>query len=201
MQFYQVQLGAVALVLAEAIFREARAEVAHNRVARDLRDHAGGRDAEAVAIAVDDRRLRQRKRKNGQAIDEDVLRLQGERGQRGPHRLMSRAQDIDHVDFHGIDHADAPKNGVIGDEVVVNLLAFLREELFGIIQPPVPEFFRKNDGGSYDRPRESASPGFVDAGDRRDTEGAEFAFMPEAAAAIHRRTLTNAGPTGNRKCE
>ena len=58
MQFYEVKFCPVALVLAEAIFREPSAEVAHNRVARNLRDHARGRDGEAVAIAVDDRRLR-----------------------------------------------------------------------------------------------------------------------------------------------
>jgi hypothetical protein len=57
MQFYQMQFRAVAFVLAKAILRETRAEVAHNRVPRDLRDDARGRDAEAVAIAVDDGRL------------------------------------------------------------------------------------------------------------------------------------------------
>ena len=73
MQFYEMQFRAVTFVLAEAIFRETRAEVAHNRVARHLRDHARRRDAEAVAIAVDDRRLRQRERENREAIDEDGL--------------------------------------------------------------------------------------------------------------------------------
>ena len=152
MQFYQVQLGAVALVLAEAIFRETRAEVAHNRVARDLRDHARGRDAEAVAIAIDDRRLRQGKGKNRQAIDEDVLGLQRERGQRGAHRFVGRAQNIDRVDFHRIDHAYRPQNGAVGDELLINLLAFLRQELFRIVQLPMSEFLRKNNSGCYDRP-------------------------------------------------
>ena len=64
MQFNQVQLRAVAFVLAEAISRKTRAEVAHNRVARDFRDHRGGCDAEAVAIAIDDGGLGQRKRED-----------------------------------------------------------------------------------------------------------------------------------------
>ena len=72
---YQMQFGAVAFVLAEAIFGKARAEVAHNRVARDLRDHARGGDAEAVAIAIDDRGLRQGERENGKAVDEDMIGL------------------------------------------------------------------------------------------------------------------------------
>jgi hypothetical protein len=41
MQFYQMQFRAVAFVLAEAIFGKARAEVAHNCVARDLGNDAG----------------------------------------------------------------------------------------------------------------------------------------------------------------
>ena len=77
MQFYQVQFRAVAFVLAEAIFGKARAEVAHNRVARDLGDHTGGGNAEAEAIAIDNRGLRKRKRKNGQAVDEHMVGPQG----------------------------------------------------------------------------------------------------------------------------
>jgi hypothetical protein len=64
MQFNQVQLRPVTFVLAEAIFRETGAEVAHNRIARDFRDHARSGYGKAVAIAIDDGRLRQRKRKN-----------------------------------------------------------------------------------------------------------------------------------------
>jgi len=69
-----MQLGAVAFVLAETIFREARAEFPHQGIARHFRDHACCRDAQAQAVAIDDRRLRQRKRENRQTVDEDVLR-------------------------------------------------------------------------------------------------------------------------------
>ena len=69
-----MQLGAVAFVLAETIFREARAEFPHQGIARYFRDHACCRDAQAQAVAIDDRRLRQRKRENRQTVDEDVLR-------------------------------------------------------------------------------------------------------------------------------
>src|SRR4051812_17346026 len=54
MEFEKVKFGAVTFVLAEAIFRETGAEVAHNRIAGDLRDHAGGGNTETVAIAVND---------------------------------------------------------------------------------------------------------------------------------------------------
>ena len=99
MQFYQVQFRAVAFVLAEAILGKARAKVAHNRVASNLRDHARGGDAEAEAIAVNNGGLGQRKREHRQAIDEDVLGLKGEAGKREAHRLVGRPEDIDRVDF------------------------------------------------------------------------------------------------------
>ena len=73
MQFYQVQLRAVAFVLTEAIFGKARAEVAHNRVARHLGNHTGGGNAKAEAIAIDDSGLRKGKRENGKAVDEHMV--------------------------------------------------------------------------------------------------------------------------------
>ena len=99
MQFDQMQFRAVAFVLAETIFRKTRAEVAHNRIASDFRDHGGRGDAEAVAIAIDERRLRQRKGKDWQAVDENVLRLKGEGRDGRAHRLMGRTQDVDRIDL------------------------------------------------------------------------------------------------------
>src|SRR5688572_5023189 len=180
-----MQLGAVALVLAETILRKTGAEVPHNRVARHLRDHARGRDAQAVAIAIDDRRLRQRERKNGEPIDEDMLRLPRQSFQRGAHRLMGGTQDIDRVDLDGIDHADRPENGVVRGKFLVNLLALLRQKLLGIVQPPMLEFLWQNNRGCYHRASEGTPARFINSGDRGDTESAKFAFMPETTAAIH----------------
>jgi len=125
-----VKFRAVAFVLAEAILRETRAEVPHNRVARDFRDHARRRDAEAVAIAIDDRGLGEREREHGEAVDENVLRLKGKSGDGRSHRLMSRAQDVDRVDLDRIDDADRPRDGVVRDKVVVNFLPLFGQQLF-----------------------------------------------------------------------
>ena len=57
-----MQFGSVAFVLVEAILRELGAKVTHHPVARYLGDHAGGSDAQADAVAVNDGRLRKRKR-------------------------------------------------------------------------------------------------------------------------------------------
>jgi hypothetical protein len=190
MEFQEVQLGAVAFVLAEAILRETRAEVAHNRVARHLGDHARGRDREAVAIAVDDRCLGEREGEHGQTIDQDVLRLKSEAGNRNSHRFVSRSKNIDCVDLDGIDDADRPRDRVVCDEILVNPFAFLRQKLFRIVQLFVPEFFRKDVGCGHDWTRERAATGFVNAGDAGNPKRAQFAFVTESTAPIHRRKNT-----------
>jgi hypothetical protein len=73
MQFYQVQLRAVAFVLAEAIFGKTHAEVAHNRIARHLGNNTGGGNAETEAIAIDNCGLRKWERGNRKTIDEHVI--------------------------------------------------------------------------------------------------------------------------------
>jgi hypothetical protein len=185
MQFNQVKFCAVAFVLAEAILGKTGAEVPHNRVARDFRDHARGRDAETVAIAIDDRRLRQWKGKNGEAIDEDVLRLQGERSERRAHRLVGGPQNIDRVDLDRIDDPDGPNDRAVRDQIVINLFAFFRQQLLGVVQTPVPEFFRKNNRSCYDWTGKRAATGFIHARNGRDAEAAQPAFMPETTATIH----------------
>ena len=65
MQFHEMQFRAVTFVLAETIFRETRAKFTHQCVARHFCDHARRRDAQAEAIAIDDRGLRKRKGKTG----------------------------------------------------------------------------------------------------------------------------------------
>lgn len=124
-----MEFGAVTLVLAEAIFREPRAEVAHNRIAGNLRDHTRGRDREAVAIAVDDGGLGKRKWEDGEAVDEHVFRLNGESTYRDPHRLVARPQNVDRVDLDGIDNPDGPRDRVVSNQILVNLLALFWQKL------------------------------------------------------------------------
>jgi hypothetical protein len=69
-----MEFGAVALVLAEAIFWKPAAKVTHDFIARHLRDDAGGGDAETDAIAIDYGRLRKRKWKDRQPVDKNVIR-------------------------------------------------------------------------------------------------------------------------------
>ena len=98
-----MQFSAVALMLAETIFRKTRAKVTHHRVARDFRDHTGGGDGEAEAVAIDDSGLWKRKGNDGQAIDQYVIGRDREGGNRCAHRLVRRPQNIDPVNLDGIE--------------------------------------------------------------------------------------------------
>jgi hypothetical protein len=68
-----MQLSSIAFVLVEAILRELGAKVTHHSVARYLGDHAGGSDAQANAVAIDDGSLRKWKRNDPQSIDQNMI--------------------------------------------------------------------------------------------------------------------------------
>jgi hypothetical protein len=144
MELQQMQFGSVTFVLIEAILRKVSAKVTHHPVARDLGDYAGGGNAQADAIAVDDRRLRKRKRNHRQAIDQNVIRWLNQGFNRQAHGAMTRAQNVDPIYLNRINNADSPSNLEIRDEFGIDLFAQFRRKLFGIVQPTMPEFFRKN---------------------------------------------------------
>jgi len=187
MKSREMQLGAVALVLPETILGKLRAEVAHDSVARDLRDDARGGDGQAVAIAVDDCSLWKGKRKNGKPIDQNMLRQNRERSERDSHRFMRRSQNIDPVNLKMIDNTNAPGDFRIIDELVVNFFAKLRVQLLGIVQLSMPKLFWQNNCGCDYRSGERAAARFVNPGNSNDSRSAQFLFVTKSAAPIHLR--------------
>ena len=103
-----MQVGGIAFVLAETIFGKTGAEVTHHHVAGHLCDHAGGGDAQAVAVPLDNRGLGKRKRENRQTVDQDMIRWTDQRCERGAHGFVRGAQDIDLIDFNVVYHANRP---------------------------------------------------------------------------------------------
>jgi hypothetical protein len=82
------------------------------------------------------------------------------------------AKDIDRIDLNGVDNSDGPRDRLIVDQFAVNLFPAFGQKLLRIVEPAMPEFFGKDDGGGYDRPGERPAPRFINAGDRGDTQGA-----------------------------
>jgi len=128
-----MQFGSVTFMLTERILRKLRAKVTHHPVARDLGDHAGGSDAQADAIPVNDCSLRKWKRNNGQAVDQNVMGLFKQRSNCEAHGPMACAQNIDPVNLDRIDNAHGPCNLRIAGKIDIYLLAQFRRKLFGIV--------------------------------------------------------------------
>ena len=123
MELQQVQFGTVTFVLTETILRKLGAEVTHDSVARDFGDDAGGGDALADAITIDNRSLGDRKRDNREAVDQNVIGWREEQSNGNAHRAMRRAQNIDAIDLDRVHHANAPTDLDVVGELDKNLLA------------------------------------------------------------------------------
>jgi hypothetical protein len=115
MELQEVQFGAVTFMLAERILRKPSAKVTHHSIARDLGDYAGGSDAQANAITIDDCRLRKWKGNHGQTIDQNVVGVVDQRFDCEAHGFMARTQNVDSIDLYGIDDADSPSDFGISD--------------------------------------------------------------------------------------
>src|SRR6266705_4842778 len=116
MELQQMQFSSVAFVLAEAILGELSAKVTHQPVARDLGDDAGGSDAQADAITVDDSRLRKWKRYHRQTVDQRVIGRFDQGFDRQAHGAVARAQNVDPIDLDGINNPDSPSEFGISDQ-------------------------------------------------------------------------------------
>jgi hypothetical protein len=120
MEFQEMDLSAVTFMLAEAILRKIGTEVTHHSVTGDFRDYTGSSDGKTEAIAINDSGLGDWKGNDGQPIDQHMVRRAGERYNCLAHRSVRRAQNIDAVDFDGIDNAHPPAEPGIRNQVVIN---------------------------------------------------------------------------------
>ena len=118
-----MQFGSVTFMLAERILRKLRAKVTHHPVARDLGNHAGGSDAQADAITLDDRGLRKRKWDDRQPVDQDVVGRLDQGFDRQAHGAVARAQNVDSIDLDGIDNTDSPSDFGISGQFAIDFLA------------------------------------------------------------------------------
>ena len=183
-----MQFCSVTFVLAETILRKLRAKVTHDPVARDLCDHACGGDAQTDAIAIDNRRLRKRKRNHRQTINQNVLRRFEQRFNCKAHCTVARAQNVNPVDLNRIDNANSPSDFRIRNQLAINFFTQFRRELFGIIQTTMAKFFGKNRRSCNDRASQGTTPGFVNSRNARDSCDAELSFVPKSATPVgHRR--------------
>ena len=115
-----MELSAITFMPAEIILRKMGTKVTHHSVPRDFCDHTSGGDGKAQAVPIDNSGLGDWKGNNGQAINQHVIGHAGERGDGDAHRFVRGAQNIDAVDFNGIDNADRPAQVGIRDQSMIN---------------------------------------------------------------------------------
>jgi hypothetical protein len=161
---FKVQFGRVAFVLRKTVFRIFAVEVEHEAIAGNFRDDAGGGDGEAEGVAVNERGLLNRKRSNGQSIDQHVIRSRSELNGGGTHGFVRGAEDVQLVDVAMSNDGDRTEYIGARDQLLVETPALEGRELFGIAQDVVVVVTGKDDCGGHDRSSEGTAPGFVDSG-------------------------------------
>ena len=148
-------------------------ELLHHPVACHLGDHAGRSDAQADAVALDDGGVRHRERVHRQTVDQRVVWPQVQRQERPAHGLVRRAEDVQAVHLAGVQRGAGPDDVQRGRQFPVNLLTPYRCQPFGIVQVPVLEPIRQDDGCRDDGTCQRTPTRLVDAGD--DPRRAGFA--------------------------
>src|ERR1035441_6500938 len=123
---------AVALVRGQAVAGVLRVQFAHQAVAVDLGDDGGGSDGERERVAVKEARLGAGV-VEPHGVDEQMIRHDRERLDRGEHGDARGLVDVDAVDGLGVDLGDRDSDGDLAD-AAVELLAVLAGELLGILQ-------------------------------------------------------------------
>jgi hypothetical protein len=161
---FKVQFGCVAFVLRETVFRIFAVELEHEPIASYFCDHAGGGDGEAEGVAADERGLLDRKRSNGQSIDQHVIRSRSELNDGGTHGFVRGAENVQLVDVAMSNDCDRPVYIGAREQFFVETLALEARELFGIPQDVVVVVTGKDDCGGDDRAGEGTAPGLIDSG-------------------------------------
>ena len=130
----EVVRGAVAPVMGKAVTGMATLQLVHDPVARDLGDDAGGGNAEAERVAIDEGRLHNGKTAHGQAVDEHVIGLRREQGGRALHGDVRGAEDVDAVDLPVLDRETATKNITLALKLgIVAMTLFAGTLVIGIL--------------------------------------------------------------------
>src|SRR5271166_2907250 len=124
-----VLVGAVSLVLREAVAGVKGVELYHHAVARDFGNDRRGRDAETFAIATDDFGLRKFEAWDEAAVHQHVAGRQTQGRQRAAARRHGGPIDIEAIDFVDLGDADADCYRALADGRE-EFLALLMRQLF-----------------------------------------------------------------------
>jgi len=106
---------------------------------------------------------------------------------REAHRPVAGAQDVDPIDFDGINNSDGPADFPFSDQFAIDFFAQFRRKLFGVVQATMTESFGKNHCRRYDWTCQRTAAGFINPGNTRDSYGAKSFLVTKSAAPVHPR--------------
>jgi hypothetical protein len=165
-EFRKVFARWVAFMLGKTILRVEPIALEHDAVTLDFGNNAGRRDAEAYAIAADQRGLRAWEMGDWQAVDECVNRAGQKLFDYCTHPGMRGAEDVQAVDFLRGDYDAGPANFGTGRNLGIESFARFGGKFFGVIEAAQNKILWKNDCAYNDRSSERSTTGFVDTCDR-----------------------------------
>src|SRR5208282_841970 len=106
LQAFEVGGRPIPFVLIKFVLWIYAVPIFHHTVARDLRNHACGRNTHRFSVSTHDSGLRLRETRDRQPINQEMFRLRGKRRDRSLHRQESGAQYIQPVDLYWIRNAN-----------------------------------------------------------------------------------------------
>lgn len=171
----------IAFVAGEAILRILCIQLAHQTISGDFGNDACRGDAQAQPVAADQCGVLDRQTAYGKPVDQGMIRCSGEIRHGSGHGEVRGVQNVQPVDFlhGGLGHGplDLRSRG----QGAVKLFTFGRGELFRIGQAVESGVARQNDRSRHNRTCQRAASGFVHAGNKRKTAGAQGALAAEIA--------------------
>lgn len=161
----KVLAGWIALVPRKPVPGKLRVVFFHHPVPGDLGDHAGRGDAQADCIALDNRRVRDRKRMHRQPVDQRVVRRPREGEDSPAHRLMCGAEDVESVHLAGGQRSACPDDIRRARQFAVDRFPPSRGQFLRVVQVPVLKAFGQDDRCRHDGSRQRTASGFINARD------------------------------------
>ncbi len=155
---------AIALVLGEAVFGILLVELTHHAIPLDLRDDRGRRNALAAIVPAHNALVGHAHAIQRATVNEDVLGPCGQTRNRPTHGLVGRPTDIEAIDLLMTRRPDRMRPRPI-DELLVEGLASLGGEAFGVTNACDAAGGGKNNSCRNDWPGKGAPSDFVYTGD------------------------------------
>lgn len=164
----EVERRPVAFMGGKAVLGPLLVILAHKLIASDLSDNGGGANAAAEPVPFHHGEAGHRQGLKGKtSVDDDGLWPYGEPLNGKMHGLQRGLEDIDTINFIGVDGGGSKDDVFRGGKPLVQKIELSVAEQLAVRKPGEVHFKRNDGGAGDDGSCERASSGLIDAGDQR----------------------------------